>query len=480
MAYQQSHEALDGTPETQNLRACVEARIGYSLADIDQRMPFFHDATQHYLGALPLSCLVPLSLARVRWMVCEPEASLEALRIAQQTPFREVPFFPRQTDDFHFLWEREPERREANTRWQIADLLAQLEPQRTVQHCRQALEYRPEAGVTWFRLGLSLPAGTGERLQALQEACRLHPAFGPARLAVARELADQGLREQLLSWMQVGTNLALAFPHLKGLKSGITRLLQQLAQPVEAQVVETVEHFALGITFDWLQPDEPIPTELSDRVGTLWERQNTRFPCDQEAILERFSRLDGVPRMSTLAIAALLQRVVAQMPEDQIFVNVGVWHGFTYLASLLDNEAKHCVGVDDFSQFGGPEQQFRARFERLRGPRHYFYSMDYQDYFRDIHQGKLGAYLYDGDHSYEHQLRGLQIAEPHFAPGCIVLVDDTNWDGARQASLDFVAQSARRYELIFDVRTAPNLAPSYWNGYHPTWWNGWMMWRCLD
>jgi hypothetical protein len=483
VAYQQSHMALESRPddpEMLNLRGCIEARIGAGLGIVEQRLGFFQDARIHLAATGSWNCLALWSLSQVHWMVCEPVEAGAALEKALEAPFQEAPFFPREVGPLHVWWEREPSKREQNTRWQIQDMLAQVRPGRAVEHCRQALKHRPEAAMSWFRLALSLPAGEAERLRALRESCRLDPIFAPSRLALAEEFVAHGLRSEFDDWVERCLNLSLAFPGLGGLKQSLMRLLVRMANPVDLGAPETLEQFLKGITFAWLQPDQPIPFQLRDRMGTLWERHNTRFAHDGEGILRRFSLLEDVPRMSTLAYSALLQRMVSEMPADLGYVNVGVWHGFSFLASILDNAGKRCVGVDNFSQFGGPEKQFMERFERLRSEGHDFYGMDYEDYFREKHTGRIGAYFYDGHHAYEHQLRGLQVAEPHFAPGCIVLVDDTNWDEPRQASLDFVKGSSRKYELIFDMRTALNSNPTWWNGFHPTWWNGVMIWRCLQ
>src|SRR3954453_19391351 len=72
--------------------------------------------------------------------------------------------------------------------------------------------------------------------------------------------------------------------------------------------------------------------------------------------------------------------------------------------------------------------------------------------------------MYDGDHSYEHQLEGLRVAEPFFAPGCLVLVDDTNREEPHRATLDFIASSERDYRLLLDCRTADSAHPTFWDG----------------
>jgi hypothetical protein len=90
--------------------------------------------------------------------------------------------------------------------------------------------------------------------------------------------------------------------------------------------------------------------------------------------------------------------------------------------------------------------------------------MGYLDYFTKVHEGRIGFYIYDGEHSYSDQLRGLEAAEPFFAEGCVVMVDDTNTEEARKATLDFLGRRATNYTLICDQRTHSNRHPTFWNG----------------
>jgi hypothetical protein len=168
--------------------------------------------------------------------------------------------------------------------------------------------------------------------------------------------------------------------------------------------------------------------------------------------------------MSTIAIGSIINRAVAGLKKDESFVNVGVWNGFSFLAGLACNPEKVCVGIDNFSQFGGPRDAFLGRFAKYKSPVQHFFDMDYKQYFTEKQQSRIGFYIYDGEHSYHNQLEGLRVAEPFFSEDCIVLVDDTNWEEPRQATLDFVAQSSNRYEMVLDVRTAANRHPTFWNG----------------
>ncbi len=228
--------------------------------------------------------------------------------------------------------------------------------------------------------------------------------------------------------------------------------------------------FATGIGFRWIRPDQPLgPWHLRmrhqlQRVHYPLDLAIARLPADGFRLRRLLRPLCLIPRMSTFAIAAVLNRAVSLMPPDAAFVNVGVWHGFTFLTGMAGNADKRCIGVDDFSEFGGPRDAFLRRFEHRRSARHEFHEMDYRAYFAERHQGPIGVYFYDGEHGYDNQLRGLEAAERFFAPGCVIVVDDTNLPEPRRATMDFVAARGSRYRVLFDRTTAGNGHPTFWNG----------------
>ncbi len=223
------------------------------------------------------------------------------------------------------------------------------------------------------------------------------------------------------------------------------------------------------ISFRFLQPN--MRPRIFNRIarvlracGLSAEELNTRLPVGGAAMRARLRGLRDVPRMSTVAIAAMINEAVAQMPTEASFVNVGVWNGYSFLSGMIGNPDKTCIGIDNFSEFGGPREAFLSRFEMLRSHNHSFHEMDYKDYFAGQHEGQIGCYLYDGEHSYSNQLEGLRVAEPFFAKNAIVIIDDTNLDAPRQATLDFMQESAFRYEILLDRKTCANKHPTLWNG----------------
>lgn len=233
----------------------------------------------------------------------------------------------------------------------------------------------------------------------------------------------------------------------------------------------SLEGYARAIRFRLVRPGSRVPGRswvgaVRDlrRWGLDVERWNTVLPESDEAWVPTLTDLGAVPKMSTFAIGAVVARGVREMPPDAAYLNIGVWHGYTLLSGMAAGPDRTCVGVDDFSEYGGPEAAFRGRFAALATESHRFHSMDFRRYLAEVHQGPVGLYYYDGPNSYEDELDGLRMAEPFLVEGSWILLDDTNWEGRRRAFQDFVASSPNRWEVVFDQRTAYNKHLTFWNG----------------
>ena len=244
------------------------------------------------------------------------------------------------------------------------------------------------------------------------------------------------------------------------------------------QKILSYPEFISRISFVLIQPKDRNRkayrkiAEVLTRCNIFMDMINTRIPNDDGNMKKRLRALTKMPRMSTVAIGAVINRGVSQMPDQESFVNVGVWHGYTLLCGMTNNYSKKCVGIDNFSEFGAPREAFTQRFEKLKGPSHVFYEMDYVEYFKNIHKDPIGFYMYDGNHNYDNQLQGLQSAEPFFAPNCIILVDDINLEDAREGTREFLRSSSSEYRIIVNQETHDN--------FHPTWWNGVMVFQKIS
>jgi hypothetical protein len=220
-----------------------------------------------------------------------------------------------------------------------------------------------------------------------------------------------------------------------------------------------------GICFRSLRADEPhtgVASELFHETPV--DLEDTVLPVREKRSRRLLAKICRTRRMSTFAIGALIQEGVSRLEPGQAFVNVGVWCGFSLFAGMVGNPGKRCIGIDNFSEFGGPRGEFLSVFDRIRSPSHEFHELDWHDYFKKVHRAPIGFYVYDASHDYKSQLEGLRAAEPFFAENCRILVDDTNWAAPREATLKFLARRKGQYRILLDRRTCANGHPTFWNG----------------
>ena len=172
--------------------------------------------------------------------------------------------------------------------------------------------------------------------------------------------------------------------------------------------------------------------------------------------------VENLARENNLALLNLAARCLG---PGEAYVEVGVFHGASLIAAMLGNEGKRFVGIDSFEFRDASLEKVEANLARygLELP-----EIVVGDAFELVPAGALedvviGVWYYDASHSYEAQLEGLRIAEPHLAPGALVIVDDTDWDDVDRAMDDYVASQTRaRRVLTIDGKSRG--APQWWEG----------------
>lgn len=230
---------------------------------------------------------------------------------------------------------------------------------------------------------------------------------------------------------------------------------------------EDLIRFVHEISFRYIQPrDRGIFLGSPNMTGIDFDIQNTMLPTPKEEesrkLVEHLCL--NTLRMSTYAVGAIINHIARHMDNDEAYVNIGVWNGFTLLAGMVGNGEKRCIGVDNFSKFGGPKDQFMAEFQKYKSRNHSFYECDYKDYFTNMHSGSIGAYFYDGDHSEENQCEGLSVAEEYFSKNAVVIIDDFNRPDVVLGTNRYIQKTKLKFRLICDFKTANDGHPTFWDG----------------
>jgi predicted O-methyltransferase YrrM len=190
------------------------------------------------------------------------------------------------------------------------------------------------------------------------------------------------------------------------------------------------------------------------------------FPHSEHPADRRFAPIDEhVENLACENNLALLNLAASCLNDGEAYVEVGVFHGASLIASMLGNEDKRFVGIDSFGFREASLEKVHANLAHygLTPP-----EILVGDAFELVSAGALegvpvGVWYYDAAHSYEEQVEGLRIAEPWLAAGALVIVDDTDWDDVARAMDDYVAdQPKARRVLTIDGKSRG--APQWWEG----------------
>ena len=162
----------------------------------------------------------------------------------------------------------------------------------------------------------------------------------------------------------------------------------------------------------------------------------------------------------------LLNLAVSNLAADEVYVEIGCWRGLSLAGAAFANLNANIYACDNFSQFDGLLEDFVCVLKRHTAPGQVrFYDMDFLQFLRlaPWRPARVGAYFYDGGHTFEEQFHALQYMLPHLADDAIVIVDDTNEGPVRSANRLF-ANSVLPFHLLTDVRTYGNCSSTWWNG----------------
>jgi hypothetical protein len=176
--------------------------------------------------------------------------------------------------------------------------------------------------------------------------------------------------------------------------------------------------------------------------------------------------LSEIPGMATENKLKLLNCAVAALDSGEVYVEVGSFKGASLVGAVTGNQNSRIFACDNFSQFDGATAALRRTLDAHTAPGQVsFHDLDFRDFMRlaPWRPARIGAYFYDGGHSFRDQYEGVALAIPHLADDALVIVDDTNKREARSAN-QLVARALPDFKLILDLPTPGNHSPTWWNG----------------
>ncbi len=160
------------------------------------------------------------------------------------------------------------------------------------------------------------------------------------------------------------------------------------------------------------------------------------------------------------------------------YLEVGSWKGSTACAAMAGNQVKmQCI--DDWSEYGGPKEEFFANTGRWLTP-----DIEFDFLEQDCNETDFGAlgpfniYFFDGPHSMPDTFNGIVNAQDALTPVHTLIMDDWNWPFVRKGTQDALDHLAHDVLATLKIRTTQD-------GSHPAiaceqsdWHNGYFIAVC--
>lgn len=148
------------------------------------------------------------------------------------------------------------------------------------------------------------------------------------------------------------------------------------------------------------------------------------------------------------------------------YLEIGTWKGSTLISALYGNSVECATAIDNFSEFGGPRDEFRDNCSKYIPSGGYrFFDADCFEIDKHLLQHPFNTYFYDGPHSFGGQMKAFTYFDDLMSDPFIAVVDDWNLKRVKQGTRAAFEQLG--YSPIFEAEL-----PAKRNGDMRRWWNG--------
>jgi hypothetical protein len=182
----------------------------------------------------------------------------------------------------------------------------------------------------------------------------------------------------------------------------------------------------------------------------------------------------SIPGYSGMKYRFFINHLVGRVPDAR-YLEVGSWMGSTLCAAVHGNRVT-AVAVDNWSQFGGPKDEFLRNVMAYRTPEADITFLEAD--FRAIDYTKMNSYniyLFDGPHEEKDQFDGLVMALPCMDPEFVFIVDDWNWPAVRSGTMKAIRACGLEILYMAEVRTTVDDTHPEASGNGTDWHNGYFI-----
>jgi len=157
--------------------------------------------------------------------------------------------------------------------------------------------------------------------------------------------------------------------------------------------------------------------------------------------------------------------------DDARYLEIGTWKGSSVCSAMCGNKAK-VVCIDNWSEFGGPKEEFLVNFQTYKGDNDATF-IEKNCYEIDVSTlPKFNIYMYDGNHSIDSHFKALQHYYDCLDDTFIFIVDDWNTDDIRKGTLDAIEKLNLKVLYKKEIRLTWDNSHTPVHEASVSWWNG--------
>ena len=110
---------------------------------------------------------------------------------------------------------------------------------------------------------------------------------------------------------------------------------------------------------------------------------NTETKVYNEKFKNLSKKMQSIEGMSTIANAWIINQIASNLDENQNYINIGCWKGFSLIAGMINTKCK-VFGIDNFSWVDAPRKEFYNNFNLYKvEEKHFFYDGDYIKFLQE-------------------------------------------------------------------------------------------------
>jgi len=157
--------------------------------------------------------------------------------------------------------------------------------------------------------------------------------------------------------------------------------------------------------------------------------------------------------------------------EGARYLEIGTWKGSSSCSAMCGNSAK-VLCIDNWSEFGGPKDDFLRNFEKYKGNNDAMFIESDCFAVDTKYLPIFNVYMYDGNHTHDSHYRALMHYINNLDDIFIFIVVDWNWEDVRNGTYESIKKLNLEIMYEKEIRLTSDNTHTPLPIASETWWNG--------